>query len=339
MSTRNRILENFSLKIIAFVLSLGLVVFVRGDVSAVETYDLTVLVRVPQGHILASAREVPVRVKVRGKWSQLQELGKTSLGPISVTVPANPGANQIFLSPDLLQLPPGLTVESFEPSAFQVILEEEIYRTVPVAVEDSIIGKVPPGFRVAQIQAVPQAVELIGPRNLVDDIDQVLFEPINLSGRTRTFVEQKEVIPARFGVQVNGVSRISVRVEIASDAQRLVASGVPVVVLELSKPYEVLPEHLDIVLAGTDEALAKVDEEALAIVIDGSKESDQPPRSLQKRITRANIPNLPSGVTVDETTLHSVILRTFAEPPPSLDGQDTDDQTPPIEGPPLSVPP
>lgn len=324
-SLRNIFLNHLPLKLIAFVLSLVLFIVVRSDRGTVTTVEIPIHMEVSSDYVVTNEPAQAVRVQIRGTWSELRELRIEDLGPIMVSPPPRKGQTKITFDEEQVALPPGLRVESFDPPSILVEQDERAVRTVSVAVERALSGSPPPGYQLGELKVEPSKVEIVGPQSVVEMVNQVFVEPIDLTGRTASFVEDRYVVPDRRSIDVVGEGRVSVSIDIVPKARQRVVRGIPILVVNLARPFEVLPESVDLVLVGEEAALENVDPSKLVVTLDGSSEAAGPPRSRQLDVEARNVYNLPPGVAVDESRLPSVFLRTHSLLPQEKDEQETPD--------------
>jgi hypothetical protein len=207
-------------------------------------------------------------------------------------------------------------IESFTPSGINLTLEDEASRRVPIAADKALSGQPTPGYQIGTVTFRPDTVEITGPRSVIETVNHVLVEPIDVTGRSEAFAEERWVVADRRHVRISGSSKVVARVDIVPKATERMVLGVPILMLELSRRYELLPPAVDLVLVGEEDALAMLDPSKLVVTIDGSEEQDVPARSRQLTISAQNVHNLPAGVGVDEQRLPTIFLRTIPDDPP-----------------------
>ena len=131
---------------------------------------------------------------------------------------------------------------------------------------------------------------------------------------------------------MSGSPRVNVVVQIVPRARQRIVKGVPVLVLNLSGDFDVLPEKVELVLVGEEDALALVAPEKLVVTLDGTSLAEGPARTVPMRVRSQSVYNLPPGVGVDEGGLPRVFIRMHpsapAPTPGVLDGGKNQPQTP-----------
>ena len=316
MKIRSLLLDNLPLKIIAFILSLVLFIVVRGDKGTTTSVEVPLLIRVPDGYMQVGDPIDEVRVQLRGRKSVLDAVKIDELGPISISPSPSEGRAKHTFSPSMLNLPDGITAERFDPPSTFVELEAIEKRSVQVNVERALSGKPPPGFQLGKVSIKPSEVEIVGPRSAVEGANHVYVENIDLTGQTQPFTVERFVIPDKRSVKVNGSSMVQVEVEIVRKRDERVILGVPILVLNLTRPFQLIPSTVDLVLVGDEAALSQVDPSKIVVTIDASEEQDQPARTQSIKLGADKVFNIPDGVAVDGAEPPVVFLQTLPLPKP-----------------------
>jgi YbbR domain-containing protein len=178
--------HNWLLKLLSLVFAVILWSFVMGEQKLEQGYSVPLqLQNVPAG--LMVANEVPSLVDVRIS------------GPRTVLMNLRP--NDISLTVDLEDLPPGLTafrrleerlnipsalkVTRLSPSFVDVKLERIKEKEVPV--RNEIVGKPASGFRVGEVRINPPRVTISGAESELKDISEVGTEEISVDGVRESF--------------------------------------------------------------------------------------------------------------------------------------------------------
>jgi len=311
---RKALFDNLALKLIALVLAMSLFLVVKSEGGALTTLDVPLLIQVPEGFVLVNEPTKAAAVQLKGKWSTLKALSSEELGALELSPSPVEGRSDLTLRLQGLTLPNGVTAEGINPSTVTIELERLARRTVPVAADRALSGAPPVGYQLGEVRAEPPEVGIVGPASVVEMVSRVFVEPIDLSGRTTSFTEERFVLPDRRGVRIEGIDRVSVSVEIITRSREVVAKKIPIIVLNLAQPFELLPQTVDVVLVGEDEALDSIDTSPLVVTIDGAPEGGKGPHSVQIDIKAEDVHNLPPGVAVDGARLPTIFLRTTPIP-------------------------
>lgn len=325
---RKILFDNLALKLIALVLATILFLIVKSEGGSLTTLDVPLKIQVPEGFVLVNEPTEAAAVRLKGNWSTLKDLGVEELGVLELSPSPVEGRSDLTLKLQGLTLPSGIIAVGIDPPTVTIELERLARRTVPVAADRALSGAPPVGYQLGEVRSEPSEIDIVGPTSVVEMVNRVFVEPIDLSGRTSSFKAERFVLPDRRAIQIEGNDRVSVSVEIITRSRELVVKGIPIIVLDLAQPFELLPETVDVVLVGEDEALDSVDSSLLVVTIDGASESGKPPHSAQIEITTGDVHNLPPGVAVDGSRLPTIFLRTTPiptrpEPPVNLEDVPT----------------
>ena len=319
-SLKSRFLSNLPQKLIALVCSLGLFVVVISDRNlTLEFEQIPVSIRLPDGFVtLDGNTETHVNVTVQGRASLVKDIKRDDIGIITLTPPARHGNIQVTLQPEMLRLPEGVKIKNFSPEFVGLNLETIEHRTVTVSTDHAFTGDLSTGYQLGEVRIVPEAIEIFGPKSLIENTHQLYVEPIDLTGKISTFTVNRWIILNRTGIQAKS-QQVEVTVNIVSKSRQNVVLGVPIVPLNLSLKHEFVPSTVDLTLVGDEEALAKIDASKLFVTIDGSE--DETKNSHARLLERGDfsVPNLPPGVGFDETKLPSVLLKVWRDPNDKLE--------------------
>jgi len=165
--------------------------YVNDELTETRTVTPRFEPEVPEGLTVARGAPREVTVVLRGTRRSLNALDAVRL-TARCKLPARPGPVQVVLRPSDLSLPQG--VEIFEdPPPFELELEYVGSRKVPVRVETA--GQPAPGFAVAGVPfAEPAEVEIQGRREAIEGVKQVAIRPIDLTGKTRAFSSDAQLL-------------------------------------------------------------------------------------------------------------------------------------------------
>ena len=177
------------LKIFSVLLGCALFLLVRDDrIRELEIAVPIVIGEVGESRILTSPVPTSLRVRVRGRWSNMIQVLEGKPAPYEVDVsPLQDGDTYTFLRSTLTDAVgvQGLSVVNVEPPEFQLRIEERLTRVVPVEV--LTVGEVPEDFLVdpGAISFEPRTVRVTGPISAVQKIDKISSYPIALDGLRR----------------------------------------------------------------------------------------------------------------------------------------------------------
>ena len=122
---------NGSLKVIAFILTLALFIWVREDRESAVTGFVPVRLVIPEDQVITSEPVERVRVTVGGRWSDLTKFDPSQLPPVTLEVDSD-SQGLVAITAEMLHLPAGLHVTSIQPSYVRIDLEPAASKTVTI---------------------------------------------------------------------------------------------------------------------------------------------------------------------------------------------------------------
>ncbi|MFB6265330.1 MAG: YbbR-like domain-containing protein, partial [Bradymonadaceae bacterium] len=201
--------------------------------------------------------------------------------------------HKVPISPKQVELPPGLRVVSIEPSLVQVDLAKRLRKKLKVRAR--IVGRPPGPHRVSDVRVAPSDVSASGPQEELSDRKFIFTEPIDVSGRTRSFGTRVPLRPESPLVQVDLDGTVSVDVTIESPKVRRTINNIPVQPVDTSYATATKPTTVDVTVEGPPSLVQDIDRSTLHAVIDLSKEDGRPPGTFDKKPT---VKNIPDGVQI-----------------------------------------
>ncbi len=316
----NRISANLPQKMIALVCSLILFIVVLSDRNMSASFEkLPVEITLPEGYdTVESLNDITVDVTVQGRASLLREINRDVIGAITLTPPAREGNVQMTLHADMLSLPDGVHIEKFYPEFIGVNLEPVEKRSVPISTDHIFTGELQPGYQLGEIQMTPEEIEIYGPKSVISDTSRLYIETIDLTGKSATFNVTRWLVLNRAGLHAD-TQKVEVTVNIVSKSQNKVILGVPVVPLNLSQDYELVPPTIDLTLVGDEASLAKIDASRIFITVDASADNTAQAHTRTLNKDDFNVSNLPSGVAFDDTKIPTILLKVSADSDNSIE--------------------
>lgn len=190
-----RIFRNWPAKILSFAAALLLLVF--HDITRLEERFLTVALEVETNAELVPGANYPqqVRLQLRGESQQVFRVVEDDLRAyIDLRRYEDEGA---YRAPVLIERS-GAAVEAgtlevtAEPEAVDIVLEQRLLKSLEVqAVTEGFPAT---GYELVQLAMTPSAVQVEGPRSVVEDIDLVRTEEVDLSTRREDFTERIRLV-------------------------------------------------------------------------------------------------------------------------------------------------
>lgn len=190
---RKIFLEDWTMKLIALVITLGLwfgITGLRAPTSRRFT-DVPLNLRVANDLEVTNSPVTEVEIKISGDKSKIDQLNQRDLAvSLDLTdIPAGDRTVQITPENINVELPAGFKLEEIQPSKIAVRLERIIERDVPVKPETE--GGVAEGFEIYDKISVPPTVRVRGPESFVRPLDSVSTEPVSVEGKQESFTTQQ----------------------------------------------------------------------------------------------------------------------------------------------------
>jgi YbbR domain-containing protein len=308
---RRVFVRNLHLKVIALLLTLALYLWVSVDREVERTRYAPLRMDIPAETVLVNNPPERIGVTIRGKWSDLARLDPADIDAIRVSVDAQMGnKGQIPLTPDMVELPPGLRALGIEPNLVQFQLEKKTTRTVPI--RPKITGEPAQGYEVEDVSVRPSSLEVSGPARSLENLTAVGTESIDLSGRTSSF--SKKVRPRLNDSLVEHNLGEAVVVSIQLDAQQVerIVQDLKVVPHQHQGALvtSIEPQSVDVTLRGPKSVVDKLEKTDLLASVDLSGHPKGVNTTLLETV---EIHNVPSGVEIVRTQPQTFRVRLHAQ--------------------------
>ena len=185
---------DWGLKLLALAITLGLWFAVTGQrvPTTARLHDVRLFFALPADMEISNEPRDKVDVTLRGSKRALDTI---KAGDVSLSYDASSyqqGERVVRLSPNNITLqlpeainPEGILIERIEPVSIPLRLERRVEREL--AVEPKTEGKVPEGYELAGLEALPARVRVRGPESHVGALERAPTETILLDGRTESF--------------------------------------------------------------------------------------------------------------------------------------------------------
>jgi uncharacterized protein (TIGR00159 family) len=90
------------------------------------------------------------------------------------------GAHTIFLTPDMVRLPPGIGLRKMTPTAVDLTLDVVGEKSLPIQVDWA--GPLPKGLRIVSVEVAPARTRVVGSRSELSELSTIYTEKIPLTG-------------------------------------------------------------------------------------------------------------------------------------------------------------
>lgn len=211
-----RITENWPVKIICLVFAVFLSEFYRGNL--LDRRSLIIPLTVENDGPLAPAEQYPVKIKVT-IWGDATGIG--SIGENDITAFINisdvktEGTYRLPIQTRLVGTvtPIGNMEISTEPAILTLRLATSIRKQVPVTL--SLRGIPADGYEVTESSLEPVTVEIEGPADAVEKVNELATEPLSVEARTNGFSGTATIINDDPLVSIVGKAQVQHTVKIS----------------------------------------------------------------------------------------------------------------------------
>ncbi len=180
------LLENWSLKTTALLLSLILWLFVRGEPGPESVVRVPIQVQLPSRMEIINERPTMVEVTMRGAVFSNRWFGQPLPNCIINLQSVKEGEHIVGLNTDNIQVPKGSGIEVLQvnPAKVHITLQQTLSKVVPITVP--IQGKPARGFEVYGKQIKPSFITITGPRKHIEPVHQVSTEVVSINDQKQS---------------------------------------------------------------------------------------------------------------------------------------------------------
>lgn len=301
--------DNAVFKVVAFILTLSLFIWVRDDRQASVVAFAPLRIIIPDGMELVSPPLDRVRLTVRGRWSEVNSFNPTSVEPIQVET-SREEEQLIPITAPMVRLPGGLRPTSIQPDVVKVQLEEELIKTV--AIKPRIVGEPRENYRLGEIQVTPPRVEISGPKSAITAIENIMTEPIDIGGQAQTVRRQLQLRPDNPMVSYALSEPVSVVVPIETVEVQRTIQNIPVIIVNSPREAEVSPKTVSATVRGPKAAVDALASDSLQARIDMAGTESKPAGNFERQPL---IKPLPQDVNLVDYYPKDVVVTTKAREP------------------------
>lgn len=197
------VFENWPSKVICFFLAILL--YFSYQIVSLDTKSISVPLTVTTGGKLVSSGTVPrsVRITLKGSPANINQISENDIVAYLDTDSLSESGTyklpvQLDLSSNLMIMDP-LEIE-VKPQDIQMQLEEKVFEYVKII--PTYIGDVAEGYEVVDCTFDPIAVQVTGPKSLVEATKTLASDGIKLEGKNSTFAEEVKI--------KNSITRLSI---------------------------------------------------------------------------------------------------------------------------------
>jgi YbbR domain-containing protein len=317
----NIFLRNAYLKLVAGILTISLYIWVGVDREVSRTVSVPVRVNVPQDVVLISKSLSRVTLTVRGKWSEVHRVNAEDFAPISVQVEKNDEDGVIPLSSDLVEAPPGVRVIAVRPNSMRIDLAHRLSKAVPVRAD--LRGQPPKGYTLDSVDLNPEQIQISGPEDALGTVENVTTEPVDVSGRTKSFRTDVRIRLPNPVVSYVDKEMVSLNIDISSQRTTKTLDNIPVFAVNTTRATDIHPDAVSITVKGPRELLQKLNKDSIQAFLNMKDEEGKAPGVFDKKVAVRNLPKELEVVSIHPTYFRVQIF----EKPINTNGRENSEQS------------
>lgn len=247
-------IENKGLKLLSLLLAILLFAVAQQPVADLRLAGVPIEYRgLSQGVEVSSGGEQTVSVRLRGPRDVIRSLVPNQLLVVADLSNKEVGERVVQLRADESSLPNGVEVLQIEPATIKIKLEPTIKKRVKI--EARFLGQVEEDREIYQVKLAPEEVEIEGPQSQVNNLDRVVTETVNLSGRRTDFQTSVEVEVPQHTLRARTSGPINLSVEIGERRIARRFTHIPIQWLDKNAPGHLLTKTIDVEVFGPKSAV------------------------------------------------------------------------------------
>lgn len=268
--------RNLSLKLFALVLAVLMWGFVasqkRGETTELKFTTPLVFKNIPSSLEVASAPIQSVSVLVRTRRARANTVNPNQFQVVIDLSNQLPGSFEYALTDRNLNYnnvspPDGMTVLQISPAQIPITLEETIQKVVKI--EPRLAGDIMPGYKLEDVQMIPDRVTVQGPRSVLEKIQKVQTRPLDVQD-LRSDVEMLAYLdlPGPVRLAPNQKSFFRAKIDVSGHTARILVRDVPVKVENETYAYKISRDTVNVYLEGPRDIVNGLNPRKLTAVLD-----------------------------------------------------------------------
>ncbi len=202
--------DNVGLKFLSMVLAITVFLLVNTDRDREISVRVGVSYTLPDDKVLVSERQDEVLVTIKGPWRRLRKFDTREVERVNLDLRRAPSGD-VPITPDMIHVPSGLTVESIQPRFVRVTWDKRVERVVEL--QPQVMGTPQHGYVVSEVKAMPATIKVRGAEGALDAMPAVQTQKVSVDGRAESFTAQADAVPTG-GVEIVGSPQVQVHVVI-----------------------------------------------------------------------------------------------------------------------------
>ena len=263
-------LDNVQVKIISLIMAVFLWFYIRGVETITIKQTVPVEVKLPPGMMVSNINYTMVTVELQGPREHIMSSVEKKIKVIySFSDAVTPGKHIITLMPVHVMNISHDYVSRLQPAELTIVIDKVIEKELMII--PKLIGEPAEGVSLVALDTNPLRIRMRGARNVLTKRASIATEPIDVTGRKRSFLEQVSIAaedtlwPAQKGRKIEVVITLQ-----AETAQR-VFKAIPIRILmptRMTVEGRIDPSHIDITVSGSKQPLQEMDAKDIRLYVD-----------------------------------------------------------------------
>ncbi len=317
---RRSVTENLGLKLVAILITLGLVTIVRFQEKVERWVDVEVNVARPSETselLLTSEPPDTVRVSLRGRPSIIESIKNGPMKQVVMNLGkrAKPGSFTFYFEPEMFDFPSGVEVVGINPDVVLMRVERVVTRRLPVRVKTH--GRLKSGAQLEEEpSAEPSEVTVAGPASLVRSLINLETEAVDIEGLGVGEHHAKIPIRRTEGLSFKYSDDLEITLKVKwTPGQRMLAGLLVRTKGDSVSTVDIRPTEVAVSLVGAKVALDRLDPGLLVVQVDLDKGE---PRKGGVFRAKVEVSGLPKDVKVGSIVPETVLVKTRVSAVPKV---------------------
>ncbi len=268
--------HHFVAKVACLAAATLLWLYIAGEQIRQKTLLMPVRVALPPD--LTAVKILPHRVSVTlsGPEKDFETLPGADVGvDLDLRNYDKPVALQFSILPQHVTVPGGLSIENIEPAQVEIVLDRVIVKDL--AVQPMFSGAPMDGFQITGNSASPSRISCQGPESILEKMTVVNTLPVDLTGRSHSFVQSVPVLSLFMGDKAAPPRMVDVSVTLEEQFTTRTFEKVPVryqAPSGLRKKISLKPDLVSVELEGNPVVLKNLDPQKIMLAVSIEKLED-----------------------------------------------------------------
>jgi len=263
--------ENRVIKLLALLLAIMTVYAIQRITNQLEDFEVPIVVEVDKGIAVLKQDAKTAYITCRGSLDDLRRLDVRQLK--IVVSPKETGVSdgeRLPIGPrDIEGWTRGVKIVKVRPDIVTVNFDREIEKPVGVAKPETV-GK--PLLGKAEVDFEPKLVTIRGPQSKLVDRKILRTEPVDVDGAVDSFSQRLKILSeGESGVWEIEPAEVTVHVSIVTEAISKEWKAIKIAALvgsECKRTFRFSPEHVDVSLLGSPQAVNRIKQSDISIFVD-----------------------------------------------------------------------